>query len=560
MMKAKRFFAGAAVGLALLGMLACEMGGTGTDAGTEGKAAVRIEVEEAGDGARTVLPTVALTDAVSWKVFGAEVPDGERTELETFSSLDALKAGLYLDPGTWDFTLEGYNGEGGLILRGTIAGKEIKLGQTNTLSFRVAPVKADHGRFVIGVTLPGGFGINRADVSLAGEAVTAGVTLEGDKVVFENGSYPAGDHYFTIKLYKESELYGVVSDVVQVRKNLSSEKEYTLTERDLNLQYTITYHVNEGDLAGENPRYYRSTDAAFDLPTAADFTRTGYTFGGWYPDEELDGDKVNRINPQEKAENKDFYAKWTANTYTVVYDKNAGDATGSTASSGHIYDAAKELTANGFSRTGYTFNGWTGAADGTGETYTDGQSVTNLSADDGDEVRLYARWKVIVYTIDYVLNGGNDDDTGNPDTYTIESGEITLAAPTWDSHRFDGWYDNSGYSGNAHPTIPAGNTGDKAFYAKWKALVEIEVKPLPEGDPSPTISFNDGTQKFSAVGSGYTSYKWYWDGAAIQGANENTYALPSDKAPGKYTLTVEVTTAAGDTLSSAGCLVTINTQ
>jgi hypothetical protein len=62
------------------------------------------------------------------------------------------------------------------------------------------------------------------------------------------------------------------------------------------------------------------------------------------------------------------------------------------ASSTHTYGVAKNLTANGFTRTGgYTFAGWNTAADCTGTSYTDGESVTNLSSVNGATVTLYAQ-------------------------------------------------------------------------------------------------------------------------------------------------------------------------
>ena len=42
------------------------------------------------------------------------------------------------------------------------------------------------------------------------------------------------------------------------------------------------------------------------------------------------------------------------------------------------YDAAQNLTTNGFTRTGYTFAGW---RDGSGNNYADKQEVTNLTAE-----------------------------------------------------------------------------------------------------------------------------------------------------------------------------------
>jgi len=72
----------------------------------------------------------------------------------------------------------------------------------------------------------------------------------------------------------------------------------------------------------------------------------------------------------------ELFAVWTPNGYTVKYNANGG--TGTTADSAHVYDAAKNLTANGFSKTGYTFAGWATSAGGTAA-YTNRQSVTNAA-------------------------------------------------------------------------------------------------------------------------------------------------------------------------------------
>ena len=98
-------------------------------------------------------------------------------------------------------------------------------------------------------------------------------------------------------------------------------------------------------------------------------------------------------------------AKWKPITYTISYNGN-GNTSGSTANSSHTYDQAKALTANGFKKTGYTFNGWNTKADGTGTSYGNAASVTNLTATNGAKITLYAQWRVNVLTIRYHLNGG----------------------------------------------------------------------------------------------------------------------------------------------------------
>lgn len=96
-------------------------------------------------------------------------------------------------------------------------------------------------------------------------------------------------------------------------------------------------------------------------------------------------DGGNAINSTAKAGDSDYFTfrNITANhtisvtfapiTYTIKYNGN-GATSGSTTSSSHTYDEEKELTANGFSRTGYTFAGW--AKKGVGVA-TNATAVTN---------------------------------------------------------------------------------------------------------------------------------------------------------------------------------------
>lgn len=82
------------------------------------------------------------------------------------------------------------------------------------------------------------------------------------------------------------------------------------------------------------------------------------------------------------------------NTYTIKYNGN-GNTGGSTSSSTHTYDEAKPLTKNGFTKTGYVFQGWATSASGP-VVYTDGQSVKNLTSTNGGVINLYAVWGKIL--------------------------------------------------------------------------------------------------------------------------------------------------------------------
>ncbi len=89
-------------------------------------------------------------------------------------------------------------------------------------------------------------------------------------------------------------------------------------------EYTVTLNLNEGTIAdGKNVTgYVRGTGAA--LPTAADITREGYLFKGWYEDANFSGSPVTAISDTDTGD-KTFYAKW-AEAYTVTaYGLYGGD-------------------------------------------------------------------------------------------------------------------------------------------------------------------------------------------------------------------------------------------
>lgn len=146
-------------------------------------------------------------------------------------------------------------------------------------------------------------------------------------------------------------------------------------------------------------------------------TRDGYAFKGYYngagseQDISEDGTIQYAMTSHRLASSNDYtvYAKWTQATYSVKYNGN-GSTSGSMTNTTHIAGTAKNLSSNTYKRTGYKFKGWNTKADGTGTSYTDGQSVTNLSTTDGAVVNLYAQWEQIVFKITIDNNGG----TGGP--------------------------------------------------------------------------------------------------------------------------------------------------
>ena len=74
-----------------------------------------------------------------------------------------------------------------------------------------------------------------------------------------------------------------------------------------------------------------------------------------------------------------------AQTFTLTFNANGG--TGTMAAQTFEAGVSQAIAANAFTRSGYTFTGWNTKADGSGNSYTDGQEIA-LSQD----ITLYAQW------------------------------------------------------------------------------------------------------------------------------------------------------------------------
>ena len=98
--------------------------------------------------------------------------------------------------------------------------------------------------------------------------------------------------------------------------------------------------------------------------------------------------------------------------YSVKFNANGG--TGTMANESFTYGTAKALTANAFTREGYTFQGWATSASGA-KVYNDKQSVLNLTTTSGAVVNLYAVWKSALYMVVDLSSGSSS--TSYPVSY-----------------------------------------------------------------------------------------------------------------------------------------------
>lgn len=112
------------------------------------------------------------------------------------------------------------------------------------------------------------------------------------------------------------------------------------------------------------------------------------------------------------------------NHYQVQYEKNApqsAEVQGNMPDTKHMYHNAAlyegkaaerygytdtRLRKNKYVCAGYVFSGWNTMPDGSGESFSDGQAVINLSEEEGAVVMLYAQWQPAKSTLLIDANGG----------------------------------------------------------------------------------------------------------------------------------------------------------
>lgn len=126
--------------------------------------------------------------------------------------------------------------------------------------------------------------------------------------------------------------------------------------------------------------------------------RNGYSFAGWYTDASYAApyDFQTEVTADIR-----LYAKWTAKSYAVEYNKNTSENIAVPSVQTKKYDNVLILSSQIPVRTGYTFSEWNTKADGTGTSYRAGSELS-VNAD----ITLYAQWKINKYSVALITGEG----------------------------------------------------------------------------------------------------------------------------------------------------------
>ena len=225
--------------------------------------------------------------------------------------------------------------------------------------------------------------------------------------------------------------------------------------------YTVTYNPNGGTVTPAS--FEKTYGVNIDISTLPTPVREGFTFDRWYKNTQL---------TEAYTGNDDIYV---ANSPVYLYAKynemiqhtisfNSGGGTGTMNNQTVYEDTTFNIDANAFTKKGYTFAGWSGS---NGESYDDGEEITNLTTD----LTLTAKWNAITYTITYNANGGTVTPASFKKIYGINIDVATLSVPKKEGFAFDKWYKNEGltqvYTGNDDIYKESGTI---YIYAKYTEL------------------------------------------------------------------------------------------
>ncbi len=258
-----------------------------------------------------------------------------------------------------------------------------------------------------------------------------------------------------------------------------------ITEKDATVTLYAIYAEEQTitvEFQGNNPQWGAVTtrSGSFTVKknvTGDDITSTakpspGYHFTGWkceINENTTDTETLEVTASQVQTLFKEhpnqrvfrFTAQFEPNQFTVQFQKNADDATGSMEDQIFQYAAGGDayLNPNAFVRPGYRFLGWSETSGEQGVVYADQAKFLGVPANNGATVTLYAQWKeyspvTIRYTAfpndlgTVTLNKEDQtasaatQETGSPDPALREI--VGATATTAAGSVFEGWYDQKG--------------------------------------------------------------------------------------------------------------------
>ncbi len=262
--------------------------------------------------------------------------------------------------------------------------------------------------------------------------------------------------------------------------NLAMTGSVTLYAQWTAETYSLAFNSSNGVGSMDNQNFATGDGGKV---SANRFVNPGYTFDGW--NTKVDGTGTNYAANASLMDldnltdaNPALYAKWRANSYTVVFNANGG--TESMGNQNFTYNVSQNLTANSFTRGSDTFLGWSTSSTAETTTYTDGQSVSNLSTIADGKITLYAVWRANTYEVRFDANAGSGDMLPQTIGRSVAT-PLNTNVYTRSGYSFTGWntsINGSGLSyadGHQVTNLPGDTANSITLYAQWTESVRYNL-------------------------------------------------------------------------------------
>lgn len=385
------------------------------------------------------------------------------------------------------------------------------------------------------------------------EDITTGIVKTKNNISVDLDTYYAIFQEFGLAYRTVSSMKGIINtdrsygSVNNVLYTLTNNCNIIKFINGLNAGVTLSVPVTNGTYSFQTNGAIGSApsgilgDGTTTAPSCS-ATKAGYTFAGWAASSTATTAtyKVGATLP-EISSDVTLYAVWTVNQYNIIYNSNGGS--GTMATSAIPYTGAA-LRNNSFTRTGYTFAGWSTTSNGSVQ-YSDGATITPAS-----DLTLYAVWTVNQYQITYHANGGSGNMTVSMIPYTGATLRKNSFAKT--GHTFAGWSTSSGGNVMYGDEATISPTSNMTLYAVWNVNKHaVTLLNTGDGASSSSSSVNYGSTVTIKAGTkkGYTFDGWTVKSGGVTLVNAKntttTFTMPNadvtveaDWKINQYTVTV----------------------
>ena len=294
-------------------------------------------------------------------------------------------------------------------------------------------------------------------------------------------------------------------------------------------QYAVAYYKDSSAAeASDSQSLYYDQEGTINYSVS----REHYTFSGWATEPNgsvvyQNGDQIKNLTDTANGTVK-LYAIWTPVSYGIAIELYGGSFANGVAANESYTIESGDYTLPVPSKSGYTFDGWTGS---NGETP---QITVTIKQGTGGNLSYSANWTANTYKITYDANGGSlqcdrvqevayntapaavadpvrigyqfvrwenlpslmpaEDVTASavwqieqygltvdmkgggfaegteiPDNYTVETETYTLPVPLRTGYAFTGWTGTDLTEATEIVSISKGSVGDRSYVAHWKA-------------------------------------------------------------------------------------------